>query len=76
MLTFQIHNMVIGLKAPYLKKPCNLILNQSNIEGWNWKKNFNYTKGLKKYKIKRIRIKIEIQIKFYLWLKSEIENKK
>jgi hypothetical protein len=33
--------------VPNVDKPWSLNLNQSNIEGWNWKNNFNYTKGLK-----------------------------
>jgi len=30
-----------------MKKPQNLIPNQTNIEWWNHEKNFNYTKGSK-----------------------------
>jgi hypothetical protein len=58
-----------------MKKPWNLILNQSNIKGWDWKKNFNYIKRLKKIAFKGMRIKIEKQDKFYIWLKGEIEKK-
>jgi hypothetical protein len=39
---------VIRAKVTYLEKPLSPILNQSNIEGWNWEKNFNYTKGFEK----------------------------
>jgi hypothetical protein len=68
----------IRSEASYLKKPWNLILNQSNVKVWNWKKNFNYTKGFKtkKIAIKRMRIKIKMQNIIDLWLKCEIKNKK
>jgi len=50
---------IIKPETSYLKKKSQIsILNQSNIEGWNWKKNFNCTKGFKKT-IKRIMIKIK-----------------
>ena len=39
------------------------------------KNSFNYIKGFKKIKIKRMMIKIEIQNKFYIWMKGEIKKK-
>jgi hypothetical protein len=54
----------------YLEKQWNSILNQSNIEWWNRKNNFNYIKGIKKLQLKN-----EDQNKFYIWLKGEIEKK-
>jgi len=47
MLTFQTRDRVIKLEAPYLVKQWNPILNQLNVKGRNWKKIYNYTKGLK-----------------------------
>jgi len=38
---------IIASEAPNLEKPRSSIFNQSNFEGWNWKKNSNYTKRLK-----------------------------
>jgi hypothetical protein len=67
---------VIRFEISYLEKPWNLILNQSNIEGKNWKKNiFNYRVFKKKIAIKRMIIKIEIQFFYYFLLKYEIEKK-
>jgi hypothetical protein len=66
---------VIKFETPNLEKPWSSILNQSNVEWWNWKINFNYVKGLKNIKIKRIKIKIKIQNKFYIYIKGEIEKK-
>jgi hypothetical protein len=54
----------------YLEKQWNSILNQSNIEWWNRKNNFNYIK-----EIKKLQLKNEDQNKFYIWLKGEIEKK-
>jgi hypothetical protein len=64
---------VIWPEAPYLKISWSSILNQSNIEGWNWEYNLNYTKK-NLISIKRTRIKIKIQNKFYIWMKGEIEK--
>jgi hypothetical protein len=67
---------VIRFEISYLEKPWNPILNQSNIEGKNWKKNiFNYRVFKKKIAIKRMIIKIEIQFFYYFLLKYEIEKK-
>jgi hypothetical protein len=54
---FKLVIQVIRLEASYLKKPRSLILNQSNIDRTNWKKN-SYTKGFLKIAIKKIKIKI------------------
>ena len=53
-------------KTLYLEKLQKLIYNQSNIEGYNWKK-FNYTKGSKRkgILIKTMKMKIERKIFFY-----------
>ena len=64
---------IIWPEAPYLKISWSSILNQSNIEGWNWEYNLNYTKK-NLISIKRTRIKIKIQNKFYIWMKGEIEK--
>jgi hypothetical protein len=64
---------IIWPEAPYLEISWSSILNQSNIEGWNWEYNLNYTKK-NLISIKRTRIKIKIQNKFYIWLKGEIEK--
>jgi hypothetical protein len=68
--------MFIGLKTSYLEKPCNLILNQLNIERWNWKKNFNYTKGLKNIQLKELGSKLKYKINFiFNWrVKLKIKN--
>jgi len=54
---------VIRSKASNLDKSWNSILNQSNIKGWNWKKNQLY-KRIKKIAIKIMKIKIKTQNKF------------
>ena len=53
----------------------NLIFNQSNIEGWNWKNNFNDIKRLLKIAITIMRIKIEKQNKLYIWLMMKLKRK-
>jgi hypothetical protein len=64
---------IIWPEAPYLEISWSSILNQSNIEGWNWEYNLNYTKK-NLISIKRTKIKIKIQNKFYIWMKGEIEK--
>jgi len=67
---------VISFEISYLEKPWNPILNQSNVEGKNWKKIYSIIEYSKqKIAIKRMIIKIEIQFLFYFWLKYEIEKK-
>jgi hypothetical protein len=61
-------------KTLYLEKLQKLIYNQSNIEGYNWKK-FNYTKGSKRkgILIKTMKMKIERKIFFYWNVKLKIK---
>jgi len=59
-------------KTLYLEKLQNIIYNQLNIEGCNWKK-FNYTKRSKRKGILIKTMKIKIERKFFL-LKGEIEK--
>jgi hypothetical protein len=67
---------VIRFEISYLEKPWNPILNQSNVEGKNWKKIYSIIEYSKqKISIKRMIIKIEIQFFYYFWLKYEIEKK-
>jgi hypothetical protein len=73
VLTFQTRNP--DPEASNMKKPWSPNPNQSNIEWWNWKKEFQLYKMIKKIAINIMMIKIEKQNKFYIWLKDKIEKK-
>jgi hypothetical protein len=56
------HETYMTLSKAYLKKKSK-ILNQTNIEGWNWEKNINKKNIAKQKKIaiKKIRTKFDIK---------------
>jgi len=66
---------IIRHETPNLKKPLSSISNQSNIEKWNWEKQFSTLQKYFKITIKKMTIKIEKINKFYIWLKGEIKKK-